>query len=95
MDTPKKFIIIFAKDETGADTKFRFIVSVTKPFSTNEGALVKALAGMRGVDRLEPMGKYTLDIMLGRAFNPDEVMVEIEKMLDSFLSDIITPILVV
>lgn len=95
MDTPKKYVIIFARDEQGNEIKYRFMLSISKPFSEKEAVLAKTINALEGIDALQIIGKYTADIMVGRAFDADKVVSTLTKILDSFLSDIITPKLVV
>jgi len=94
MDSSKKYVIIFAKDETGADIKYRFMVSMTKTVKALEEKLPKAVM-VDGVDRLEFHGRYTFEIVIARSFDAEAVLAEIEKNLAGILSDIITPKLVV
>jgi hypothetical protein len=95
METSKKYVIIFARDDKGEEIKFRFVLSTCKGLTDDSARLLKAINALDGIDGLQAMGRYSADIVIGRAFNPDEVIAELEKLLGSMLSPIITPKLVV
>lgn len=95
MKNTQKYVIIYAKDEQGNDSKHRFMLCASKSILEGNGTIFKAVQAFDGIDRVEPVGKYTMDIVIGRAFDPDEVLQELEKLLNSLLSDILTPKLIV
>lgn len=94
MKNTQKYNFIFAKDEKGEDIKYRFMLSISKSLSDNQGAVIKAIQAFEGIDAVQPIGRYTMDVVIGRAFDPDEVFSELRNLLDSLLSDIIRPTLV-
>lgn len=85
-----KYVIIFAKDEQGQDIKYRFMISMKKKL-TGETAkeVFQALSQVEGIDRAEPVGFYTMDISIGRAFDAEEVLKNLCQRLDTILLDII------
>lgn len=89
MKNTQKYTLIFAKDEQGNEIKYRFMLCVSKPVTENQKALAMAIQAFEGIDGIQIVGRYTLDVVIGRAFDPDEVLVELKKLLDSMLSDII------
>lgn len=89
MKNTQKYVLIFAKDEQGQEIKYRFMLCVSRSLAEEQGRLAKTIQALEGIDRIEPVGRYTADIVIGRAFDADEVLVELTKMLDSFLSDIV------
>ena len=95
MKNTQKFVIIFAKDEQGNEIKHRFMLCTSKSVLEGNGTIAKAIQAFEGIDRIEPVGRYTIDVVIGRAFDADEVLLELKKTLDGLLSNIITPKLVV
>lgn len=95
MNTNQKYVLIFAKDEQGQDSKFRFIVSMNKSFDDLPKTFPRDVLLVEGVDGLAVVGRYTFDLMIGRAFDPDAVLKSVEVVLDHALSNIIRPKLVV
>lgn len=95
MDTPKKYVIIFAKDEQGNEIKQRFMVSITKTLKQVEESLMKNVMSIDGIDRMEIHGRYTFEIIIARSFDATVAIAELEKRLEDLLSDIVRPKLVV
>lgn len=87
-----KYVTIFAKDEQGQEIKYRFMLSMKKRL-TGETAkeVFQALSQVDGIDRAEPVGFYTMDISIGRAFDAEEVLTNLYQRLDTILLDIIIP----
>jgi predicted oxidoreductase len=94
MKNTQKYVLIFAKDENGNEIPYRFMLSINKSIKAVEKSLLEALMGTEGVDRMEIHGRYTAEVVIGRAFDAEEVLAELRTKLDSVLSDIITPKLV-
>lgn len=87
-----KYVIIFAKDEQGQEIKYRFMISMKKKLIGETAKdIFQALSQVDGIDRAEPVGFYTMDISIGRAFDPEEVLKNLCQKLDVILLDIIVP----
>jgi hypothetical protein len=95
MKNIQKYVIIFAKDEKGEEIHYRFMLSIGKSIKSVEKALLEALMGTDGVDRMEIHGRYTAEVVIARSFDADEVLDALRPKLDAALSDIITPKLLV
>jgi hypothetical protein len=85
----QKYHLTFAKDEQGNDIKFRFVLSMGKRIREVEKELLPVLASIPGLDAFSPMGFYTLDIAICRAFDPEEVLTTLTGHLDKILSEIV------
>ena len=94
----EKYVFIFPEDENGEPiTKFRFLIAFGKQLREIEEKLQKALGELNGIDQiaLAPQGRYTIEVVIARSFDPDEVIAELKHRLDTnVLSDIIRPKLV-
>lgn len=95
MKNTKSYVIIFAKDEKGEDVKYRFVLSISKPIKSVEQRLLEALMSTDGIDRMEIMGRYTAEVVIGRAFDAEEVLASLTPKIEAVLSDIVIPKLVV
>ena len=93
MATPKeKYHLEFAKDKEGEDIPFRFMLVTSKPVKDKAMAaqLVQLLQHtLQGIDNFEIHGRYTIDIIIARTFDPDEVLEDLKRELDILLSEII------
>jgi len=90
MNTTKKYVMTFAQDGNGEETKYRFILSLSKRIEKLGQPILDALMSTEGIDSVQPIGRYTIDICIARSFNADEVIATLEPKLDALLSDIIT-----
>ena len=110
MNQPKpieKYVMTFPKDEDGTDIKYRFMLTLGRKLTEKVGApsgdetiesrLMKAIGTLDGVDGAGAgAGRYTVEVMIARSFNPEEVIEELKRRLDTeVLSEIIKPTLVV
>lgn len=94
MTTPKpvsKYVFTFAKDESGNEIKFRFMLSLGNMSKDIQAALNQGVGSLDGIDGIAIAGKYTLEITISRAFDPDEVITELKSRLDNILSDVLMP----
>lgn len=95
MVQPKsKYHIEFATDNDGEEIKYRFMLVTSKPVRSKEMAarLVQLLQhDQDGVDKFEVFGRYTMEVVIARTFDPDEVLEDLKRRLDEILSDIIQP----
>jgi hypothetical protein len=81
----------FAKDENGNDIKYRFMLTTKKPLNEIKDGIEMNLVQVGGIDFIQPGGRYTLEIVVARTFDPEQVIDAIKKVLDEIQSDIITP----
>jgi len=99
MTQPKptdKYVITHPKDENNEDILYRFMLTLSKQLSktigseTVESRLWKAIGTLDGVDGMAKGGRYTVEVVLARTFDPTEVINELERRLkEDVLSEII------
>jgi hypothetical protein len=100
----KEFEIAFAKividQETGEqeDMKFNFILTFKKPITDlqggPEGMQKFFMEELGGVDNIKIAGRHSIEIVVARTFDPEEVVAAIEASLPALQSDIVRPSLV-
>jgi hypothetical protein len=95
MKNTQKYVLVFAKDEKGEEIRYRFMLCLSKSMTENAGGIAKAIAAFEGIDAIQPVGRYTADVAISRAFDADEVIEGLKKLLDGLVTDIITPKLIV
>jgi len=91
----EKYVLTFPEDENGDPvTNFRFMLSLGRPISEVEAKLQKALGTLPGIDQIKllQIGRYTLEVVIARTFDADEVLTELKRRLETdVLSEIIQP----
>lgn len=87
----QKYVITFATDEQGNPIKYRFMLSLSKRLQEMEKTALEATMGTDGIDSVQPHGRYTLEVTICRAFDPDAVLAEMKEKLDRAMSAIIMP----
>ena len=90
----KKYDIVYAKTEDGEDIKFRFVLTLSKPIRDEAmGARIIQLLGidLPGIDGYTAMGRYTLEIIIARTFDPEVVLDALKEELEVILSTILQP----
>lgn len=101
--TPReKFVFTFARDEKGEDMKYRFMLTLSRRLGEKIGdefiakRLETALATLDGIDAIHASNsRYSVEIILARTFDADEVIEEIKRRLvNDVLSEIIRPTLI-
>lgn len=85
----EKYIFTFPKDEQGNDIKFRFMLTLSKTIKSVEKDLFEAIGTLSGIDGIAQGGKYTMEIVIARTFDPDEIIDILKKRLDVLLSDLL------
>jgi len=105
MAQPKeKYVITFSKDENGQEMHYRFMLTLSKKLnekldneSTVRSRLMESFSKIVGIDGIGVGGSwYSIEMIIARTFDADEVIQEIKKALDEeVLSEIIRPKLVV
>ena len=91
MSNTKKYVIIYAKDEKGEDIKYRFMLSLSKTLKSLEKEIAVAVMGTDGVDGMTGHGRYTLEVVIARAFDAEEVLAVLIPKIEAMLSDIVVP----
>jgi len=89
-----KYIIVYPKDDDGHEIKRRFVLSIGKNIQRNKDVALKFVQGIYnidGIDQVNVMGIYTMEIFIGQCFDVDEVTTALKLHLDDILSDIIKP----
>ena len=94
----KEFEIEFAKkidkDGNKTDIKWNFILTFKKPVDEMtggvEGILKFFMSELGGIDTIKLAGRYAVELIIARTFDPDEVIAAIEASLPTLQSDIIT-----
>ena len=103
----EKYVLTFPKDDEGNEIKFRFMLTLSRKLNermgglpngneeTIESRLGKALSTLDGIDGITGGGRYTIEIVIARSFDPDDVITELKRRLEEdVLTDIIKPSLV-
>jgi hypothetical protein len=98
----KEFEIEFAKvtnaEGEQEEMMFNFILSFKKPIDQlqggPEGMQRFFMEELGGIDQIKLAGRYAVEIVVARTFDPEEVVAAIEAGLPALQSDIVTPSLV-
>lgn len=87
-----KYIFTFLKEGEN-ENKYRFMLTLGKQLDKQLGdKLIAAIGSLGGIDGFQPIGRYTVEIVIARTFNADDVIAELRRRLDEeVLSDIIRP----
>lgn len=96
------YVLTFPYSQEGKDIKYRFMLTLSKPLGQAIGTervgerLINTLGQLDGVDNISaPVGRYTIEVALARTFDPEVLIVEIERLLkEEVLSEIIRPPLI-
>lgn len=82
----KKYHFEFAQKD-GQDYKYRFILFAGKKMS--EINIDSIISGISGIDLLQQVGIYSVEIVVAKTFDPDQVIEAISKRLEVAISDIV------
>lgn len=87
-----KYIFTFLKEGEG-ENKYRFMLTLGRFIDKTVGQkLMDVMGTLDGIDGFQPVGRYTVEVVIARTFNADEVIAELTRRLDEeVLSDIIRP----
>lgn len=90
-----------------SEVKHRFIFTTKKAFSppmqngapkqeqlTKGQELFNAIVNVPGIDMVQPVGRYSLEVIVAKTYDPEEVIEGIVEAIRPIQSDIITPRLV-
>lgn len=80
----------FAKDLEGNKVNHRFVITFGKTIS-KMGKDIQPLLELDGIDLIQPVGRYSFEIVIARTFDADEVRSTIEKLAKDIQSDIVVP----
>jgi hypothetical protein len=95
IEPTKKYDIQFAEDRDGNELRYRFILTVDRPIKTKDmiAKLIQLLDhDLPGIDKGQPLGRYSMEIVIARTFDPDQVLEQLKNRLESdVLSEIVRP----
>jgi len=96
IEPKEKYVFTFAQTTDGEDLKHRFMLTLSKPLSDDKikAGMQSILSPQNGIDSYGAGGQFTLEVVIARTFDADEVIEVIKKELDRILSDIIQPSIV-
>ena len=75
----------------GDVVEHRFILTLKRPAGEIDQKAMQDLLTLPGIDQVQPMGRYTIDMIVARTFDVDAVKESIIKQLERVQSGIITP----
>lgn len=81
------YLLTFPKDDEGEEVKYRFMLTLGKRGTEKINGeeikvrLQKALGSLDGIDGIGQGGLYTVEVVIARTFDADEVIAELEKRL--------------
>ena len=86
-----KYVFTFLREGEN-ENKYRFMLTLSKPLKTVGDKLFAVIGILEGIDGCQPAGQYTVEIVIARTFNAEDIIAEIRRSLDEeILSDIILP----
>lgn len=87
-----KYILTFLK-EGEKENKYRFMLTVSKFLDKTTGQkMVELMGTLHGIDGFQPIGRYTVEVVIARTFDAEQVITELLRRLEEeVLSDIIIP----
>ena len=101
----KDFHVEFAKDDDGTKLDNRFIFTAKKPIAPLQSEvtagisiaqkMLEAIAGVEGMDFFQPVGRYSIEVIVAKTFKPQDVIDGIVEAIRPVQSDILTPQLLV
>jgi len=90
-----------AKEEDGTEVPHRFIFTTRKPVAPMKSELtqevskaqemLEAILGVPGLDFFQPIGRYSLEIVVAKTYDPQAVIAGIIEAIRPVQSEIITP----
>jgi hydrogenase maturation factor len=100
----KDYHIEFAKDDDGTDLENRFIFTAKKPIAPLQSEvtagisiaqkMLEAICSVDGMDFYQPVGRYSMEIVVAKTFDPQDVIAAIVETVRPIQSDIVLPSLV-
>jgi hypothetical protein len=91
------FIIIHPnKHKDGTEDKQLLIVTLSKRLDKTQygdpQAFVSALMAVEGVDALQPVGRYSVQMVLANTFDFDSVIEDIKAVIERAVSAVLLPL---
>jgi hypothetical protein len=84
------------KNEDGSEDKQLVVITLAKPLDkTSYGdprAYLKALSDVDGVDAIQPLGRYTVQLVLANTFDFNSVVADLQAVVEKAVSAIIVPL---
>jgi hypothetical protein len=92
----KEFEIEFAKkveeDGTKTDIKWNFILTFKKPLDELQGGVEGMqkffMEELGGIDAIKMAGRYGVEVIIARTFDPDEVIAALEASIPTLQSSL-------
>lgn len=87
-----KWEVLSRKD--GEEDQHARVLHLSKRLRDNDektGAFMNAVSQIDGVEGLQPQGPYSFTVIIGRCFNVDVVVGDIEEATKTFVSDLVLP----
>lgn len=89
----------FAKDDKGQEVSCRFIFTAKKPIAPIKSELTKgvskaqemldAIMSVPGIDLMQPVGRYSIEIVVAKTYDPKEVIAAIAEAIRPLQSEIL------
>lgn len=79
------------KTPDGEELQNRFILTFKRPVADVPKEGMQDLLVMPGIDQIQPMGRYTVDMIVAKTFDVEEVKAAIVAKLETLQSGIIQP----
>lgn len=93
--------IEYAKDDDGNEIKWRFILTTKKPIAPMKSEMTQdvsmaqkmlgAIMAVPGINLFEVAGRYSVEIVVAKTYDPEKVLAEILEAIRPLQSDIICP----
>jgi len=82
----QKYVLTFPKDENGEDILYRFMLTIDRKFDkTTLPKFEEIISKLPGIDKIEPYGMYSIEIMLARTYDPVEIIEELKESLENYV----------
>lgn len=85
---------IFTRKDDGQEDLYARTLHLSKRMGENEKTqnFINDVSQIEGVEGVQPQGPYALSLFIGRCFNVDVVVTDIETKAKAFLSDLVIPV---
>lgn len=84
------FVITHPKDSNGNEIRNIFSLSFSKKIESLKSKLIPFMTSLPGIDAWQPAGHYTLEAVIAKTFNPEDILNYIkENLKQEVLSDLV------